>query len=389
MDIKQLARAEIVAMKAYASARNSAAADGILLNANESPDTHVDEPAWQHLALNRYPSPQPEELKKRLAELYKCDTSNLLLTRGSDEGIDLLVRVFCRAGQDAIVECSPCFGMYRIAATIQNARIIDVPRKLSNGFEIDFDELLKAIDEDDGVKLVFLTSPNNPTGDLIAQKQLEMVLAACQDKALVVLDEAYIEFCEDRSATSLIKQWPNLVILRTLSKAWAVAGLRCGSVIADPVVIDLLKRVLAPYPLAATVIDAALRSISSEAQLAQKRFVRATTDRRELFYTFLSTCDSVKTFWPSEANFVLLKVADPQGLVQWCAENGIRIRDFSMQPNLQGCVRITIGSDDEMAKLTRTLQSYADEIRSIKTGAIPSRTKETRTKETRTKEGGK
>jgi len=368
MDIKQLARAEIVAMKAYVSARNSAAADGILLNANEAPETHVKEHAWQHLALNRYPSPQPEALKKRLAELYKVETTNLLITRGSDEGIDLLVRVFCRAGEDAIVECSPCFGMYRIAATIQNARVIDVPRQACNGFKIDFDQLLKAIDDKAGIKLVFLTSPNNPTGDLIAEKQIEAVLTACQDKALVVLDEAYIEFCEDQSATSLIRQWPNLVVLRTLSKAWAAAGLRCGSVIADPVVIDLLQRVLAPYPLASTVIDAALRSVSSEAKLAQERFVKAITDRRDLFYTFLSTCDAVKEFWKSEANFVLLKVADPQGLTKWCAENGIRIRDFSAQPNLQGCVRITIGSDDEMAEITRTLQSFADETGTNETG---------------------
>lgn len=363
MDIKQLARAEIVAMKPYASARNSAAADGILLNANESPRAHVDEPAWQHLALNRYPAPQPEALKKRLAELYKVEPANLLITRGSDEGIDLLVRVFCRAGEDAIVVCSPCFGMYQIAATIQNARVIDVPRTACNGFEIDFDRLLAAIERQAGIKLVFLTSPNNPTGDLIAEEQLLAVLAACRDKALVVLDEAYIEFCEARSATGLVKQWPNLVVLRTLSKAWAAAGLRCGTVIADPVVIGLLQRVIAPYPLAATAIDAALRSVSSEAKLAKERFVRDVSERRELFYTFLSTCDAVTAFWDSEANFVLLKVEDAPRLLAWCEKSGIRIRDFSSQPGLQGCVRVTIGSDQEMAELTRALQTYVDEIR--------------------------
>lgn len=348
-------------MKPYVSARNSAAADGILLNANEAPVTHVEEPAWQHLALNRYPCPQPQALKKRLAELYNVETTSLLVTRGSDEGIDLLMRVFCRAGEDAIIECSPCFGMYRIAATIQGARVIDVPRSACNGFEIDFDRLLKAIDEESGLKLVFLTSPNNPTGDLIAEAQLKAVLCACRDKALVVLDEAYIEFCEAQSATALVNSWPNLVVLRTLSKAWAAAGLRCGSVVADPAVIDLLQRVIAPYPLATTVIDAAVRSVSSEAKLAQQRFVEAITDRRELFYTFLSTCDAVKAFWDSEANFVLLKVEDAAGLTDWCADKGIRIRDFSSQPNLAGCVRVTIGSDDEMAALTRTLQSYAEE----------------------------
>src|SRR5210317_632712 len=134
MDFDSIARPEIVAMKPYESARNTAAADGILINANEAPFPHVDDPEWRRMALNRYPAPQPALLKTRLAELYAVDGSSLLITRGSDEGIDLLTRVFCRPGVDAIVECSPCFGMYHIAATIQGARIIDVPRQADNGF---------------------------------------------------------------------------------------------------------------------------------------------------------------------------------------------------------------------------------------------------------------
>ena len=137
MDINSIARAEIVAMKPYESARNSAAADGILLNANEAPFPHVQDSQWQRLALNRYPSPQPALLRSRLAELYGVAEANVLVTRGSDEGIDLLTRVFCRPGQDAIVECTPCFGMYRIAATIQGAEVIDVPRLAAQGFRID------------------------------------------------------------------------------------------------------------------------------------------------------------------------------------------------------------------------------------------------------------
>ena len=291
------------------------------------------------------------------------DESNLLITRGSDEGIDLLTRVFCRAGQDAIVECSPCFGMYRIAATIQNARVIDVPRRVENSFAIDYEQLLDVIDANDDIKLVFLTTPNNPTGDLISKQQLESVLHACDEKALVVLDEAYIEFCEAESAAGLIEKWPQLVVLRTLSKAWAAAGLRCGAVIADPEVIALLQRVIAPYPLAATVIDAAMRCVSAEAKLAQEKFVKEIKQRRNSFYDFLSTCDAVEAYWESEANFVLLKVADAAGLTKWCAEQGIRIRDFSSQPLLNGCVRVTIGSEDELAELVRVVQAYAQEIR--------------------------
>lgn len=363
MDFKRLARPEIVAMKPYVSARSGAAADGILLNANEAPATHVDEPIWQHLALNRYPPPQPAELKEQLAAIYDVATSNLLLTRGSDEGIDLLMRVFCRAGEDAMVECSPCFGMYRIAATIQNARVIDVPRQLANGFAIDFDQLVNVIQENDDIKLVFLTSPNNPTGDLIFQQQLESVLKACKDKALVVLDEAYIEFCEVDSAAALIGRWPHLVVLRTLSKAWAAAGVRCGVVIADPEVIALLQRVIAPYPLAATVIDAAMRCVSMEARLSQQNLVGEIRLRRQRFYDFLSSCDAVEAFWESEANFVLIRVADAAGLTQWCADQGIRIRDFSSQTQLKGCVRVTIGSEPEQTELQGVMQNYAEKIR--------------------------
>jgi histidinol-phosphate aminotransferase len=361
MDINSIARPEIVAMKPYVSARNSAAADGILLNANEAPATHVNDPEWQRLSLNRYPPPQPALLRSRLAEMYAVDESRVLVTRGSDEGIDLLTRVFCRPGQDAMVECSPCFGMYRIAATIQGARVIDVPRQAGNGFQIDFEKLEQVINEQDGVRLVFLTSPNNPTGDLVSRAQLEGVLKACEGRALVVLDEAYIEFCNAESACELVEQWTHLVVLRTLSKAWAAAGVRCGIVIADPAVIGLLQRVIAPYPLAATAIDAALQAISGDAISRQQQFVDAVRVGRADLLKFLSGCDWIREVMPSEANFVLLRVADADGLVDWCAGRGIRIRNFASQAQLEGCVRLTIGSADEMAALKLVLHDYGEQ----------------------------
>jgi len=360
MDIYSIARPEIVAMKPYVSARSSAAADGILLNANEAPFPHVDDSQWQRLALNRYPSPQPALLKTRMAELYGVGESNVLVTRGSDEGIDLLTRVFCRPHQDAIVECTPCFGMYRIAATIQAAKVIDVPRLARSGFQIDFAQLEKVIKKQAGVRLVFLTTPNNPTGDLINRADLEQILKACEDKALLVLDEAYIEFCTAESATELVNEWPQLVILRTLSKAWAAAGVRCGTVIADPVVIGLLRRVIAPYPLAATAVDAALQATTGNAVERQQKFVAMVTQNRINLQAFLVKCDWVEAFWESEANFILLRVPDAVKLVEWCAQRGIRIRDFSAQPQLEGCVRLTVGSTDEVAALRSALQSFGD-----------------------------
>lgn len=360
MDINSLARPEIVAMKPYVSARSSAAADGILLNANEAPFPHVDDSEWRRLALNRYPSPQPALLTFRMAELYGVPESNVLVTRGSDEGIDLLTRVFCRPGRDAIVECTPCFGMYRIAATIQAAKVIDVPRLAERGFKIDFSELEKVINEQVDIRLVFLTTPNNPTGDLVQRSDLERVLKACEDKALVVLDEAYIEFCSAESASKLVKEWPQLVVLRTLSKAWAAAGVRCGTVIADPAVIALLLRVIAPYPLAATAVDAALQATTGDAVSRQQEFVAAVGQSRSQLQEFLLKCDWLEAFWESEANFILLKVRDADELVEWCAGRGIRIRNFSSQPQLEGCVRLTIGSTDEVTALKTALQAFGD-----------------------------
>ena len=361
MDINRIARPEIVAMKPYVSARNSAAADGILLNANEAPYPHVSDLEWQRLSLNRYPQPQPASLRARLAEMYAVNEDSLLITRGSDEGIDLLTRVFCRPGQDSIVECSPCFGMYRIAATIQGARVIDVPRQAANGFQIDFAKLEEVINEEEGVRLVFLTSPNNPTGDLISHTRLEAVLKATEGKALVVLDEAYIEFCEARSAIELLEQWPQLVVLRTLSKAWAAAGLRCGVVIANPAVIGLLKRVIAPYPLASVAVDAALKAISGESINRQQQFVKTVRQGRADLYEFLSNCEWVREIWNGEANFILIRVADGDQLVSWCAGCGIRVRNFNSQVRLEGCVRLTIGSTQELVALKSALQAYGEQ----------------------------
>jgi histidinol-phosphate aminotransferase len=362
MDINAIARPEIVAMRPYQSARKSSAADGILLNANESPTTLVDDPEWRRMKLNRYPIPQPAELKTRLADLYGVPESNLLVTRGSDEGIDLLTRVFCRPGEDAIVECTPCFGMYRIAATIQGARIINVPRQTKDGFRIDFGELERVIAEQDNVRLVFLTSPNNPTGELIDRDALLRVLAVCKGRALVVMDEAYIEFSTASSVCELCDQWPNLVVLRTLSKAWAAAAVRCGIVIANPAVIDLLQRVMAPYPLATVAVDAALRAISGEAVERQQRFVLAVREGRVDLHAFLEQCPWIMGTWPSQANFILVRVPDADGLVDWCAASGIRIRNFNTQAGLQGCVRLTVGSETEMTALKAALNAYGERI---------------------------
>jgi histidinol-phosphate aminotransferase len=361
MDIIALARPEIAALKPYQSARSTAAADGILLNANEAPWPLLEDERWQGLDLNRYPQPQPAQLTSRLADLYRVPDENLLVTRGSDEGIDLLVRVFCRAGVDAIAECPPCFGMYRIAAGIQGASTVQVPRE-SKSLRVDVAALCAAITSDRRIHLVFLTSPNNPSGDLLGSGELDTILSASKNRAIVVLDEAYIEFTDTPSASELVAGHPNLVVLRTLSKAWAAAGLRCGAVIADPQVIDLLKRVMAPYPLTAPGINAALTATSNRAADRQREMLRTVRRGRNRLLDFLTQQEWVRQSWPGDANFLLMRVDDATGLVAWCAENGIRIRDFSNQPQLENCVRLTIGSEEEMEALETVLTEYRRKI---------------------------
>lgn len=357
MNVQDLARPEILAMAPYESARSTAAADGVLLNANEAPVMLVDEPRWRAMELNRYPPPQPEPLRQRLAQLYGVDEDQLLVTRGSDEGIDLLLRVFCRAGRDAIIECPPCFGMYRVAAQIQGADIIPVPRD-DESLRIDFPALAEQIRDSQNARLVFLTSPNNPTGDVISPADLAAVLNACDDQALLVLDEAYIEFCGAESAAGLVQQYPQLVILRTLSKAWASAGLRCGAVIANPQVIDLLRRVMAPYPLSAPSIQAALAATDQAVRPRQEDMLTMLAAGKVDLLSQLEGYDWIRAIWPGEANFVLIRVDDGPGLVSFCAGQGVRLRDFSSQPLLDNCVRLTVGSPEDKAALAKVLDAW-------------------------------
>ena len=359
MNIADLARPEIVAMKPYSSARLEAPGRGILLNANESPRPLLDE-ASLGFDANRYPEPQPEALVAGLAGLYGVDPEQVLVTRGSDEGIDLLTRVFCRAGQDAILHCPPTFGMYRIAAQAQGAEVVSVQRSSESGFELDGDQLLKSLLADKRIRLVFLTSPNNPTGDCISRELLLNVLATAKDRALVVVDEAYAEFCEAESACSLIPQYPHLVVLRTLSKAWASAGLRCGSVIAQAEVLSLLRRVIAPYPLAAPVTAMALLVLQPDIQTRQKALLKEIWSNKQTLLEMLQNRSWIKRLWPGEANFVLFETDRAANLLAHCAQQGVILRGFPADPNLRNCVRISVGSENDLAALQSALDSWKE-----------------------------
>jgi len=362
MSIISLARPEIVAMKPYSSARKEATDHGTLLNANESPwsllgDAELDGSGLAN-GLNRYPDPQPRELISRLADLYGMREEQLLLTRGSDEGIDLLTRIFCRAGKDAILQCPPTFGMYRIAAQTQGAEIVSVPRLPGNDFRMDRDNLLETLKNDDRIKLLFLTSPNNPTGDAIDRDLLLDLLRCAAGKAIVVIDEAYTEFSSQASFSSLIGQHENLVVLRTLSKAWGAAGLRFGSVLAQEEVISLLLRIIAPYPLASPVISLAKRMLADGMHKRQLNMLREVQENKKRLLSLLADRPFIQQIWPGEANFVLLRVHDAQSLMRFCAERNVILRGYPGEPLLQGCIRISVGSEDELAALKLVLDDW-------------------------------
>jgi histidinol-phosphate aminotransferase len=369
MNIEALARPEIVAMRPYSSARTEAPARGVLLNANEAPRSLLAE-----AILNRYPDPQPQALVERLAALYGSRPDQVLVTRGSDEGIDLLTRVFCRAGRDAVLNCPPTFGMYRIAAETQGAAVVSVPRLPEHGFRLDGEALLAALranrnagqDSQGRIKLVFLTSPNNPTGDVIEQAQLLEILEQARGHAVVVMDEAYAEFCHQPSATGLIGDHDNLVVLRTLSKSWAAAGLRCGAVLAQPGLIALLRRVIAPYPLPSPVIALALRVLQADMLARQRELLAEVARNKQVLLQILSNRPFLDAIIPGEANFVLVRVAaatvpgvEPaRALLAFCAERGVILRGFPAEPLLRRYIRISVGTRDELAALSTVLDEW-------------------------------
>lgn len=353
MNPAELARPEILALQPYASARALADRAGILLNANENP---FAPPGNAGPALNRYPDPQPAELKARMAGYYGVDPEQLLITRGSDEGIDLLVRVFCRPGVDRVLVCPPCFGMYALSARIQNAAVVEVPLvDRGERFELD----VAGIERAGPCRLVFLCSPNNPTGNRIEARTVLELARTLDGHGLVVLDEAYTEFQSAPSLAGEIQRQPNLVVLRTLSKAFALAGCRIGAVLAMPGVVALLRRILAPYPLPTPAVRAALAAFTPEATEQRQARLRLLAREKQRVLAALDGHPEIRNIWPGEANFVLVRANDGPGLVQAAAQAGIRLRDQSAQPGLEHAVRITVGSPDDNRALIRFLERWS------------------------------
>ncbi len=353
MSVLDLARPDLRALAGYSSARMEASGGSVWLNANESPWPHGD------ASLNRYPEPQPLRLRAQLAALYAVDATQLLIGRGSDEAIDLLVRAFCRAGEDAILVQPPTFGMYAVCAAVQGAGVRSVALLREAGFLPDIHAVLAAVDASIAagapVKLVFVCAPNNPTGDLSSRAAILALADALRERVLLVVDEAYVEYADSESLAAAVASHENLVVLRTLSKAHALAAARIGCLIAAPDIVALLRRIMPPYPLPTPCVEAAEAALSPSALRQTRERIAMIRIERELLRDRLIRFADVRDVLPSQANFLTVRFNEAGARYRQLLECGIVVRDARRYPGLDDALRITVGSPDENAALLAVL----------------------------------
>lgn len=353
-----LVREDLAGFGGYTSARTAALSGDTWLNANESPWPNDSDAEG---TLRRYPDPQPDSLRSALADLYGCRPAQLLVGRGSDEAIDLLVRAVCRPGGDAVLITPPTFGMYAVSARLHGTAVIDVPLlDTEDGFTADFDAIEREV-MSRPVKLVFLCSPGNPTGTALPLERIEALARAVQQRALVVVDEAYGEFSQGPSAAMLIGRQRNIAVLRTLSKAHALAGARIGCVIADESLVAVLRRCQAPYPLPTPCIDVACRTLTDSARAATAAGVATVVAERERLRAALLACAGVRRVYPSQANFLLVRFDDAQGAMERLLAAGIVVRDQRAAARLGDALRITVGTTEQSNRVI-------DAINAVETG---------------------
>lgn len=353
-DPLELLREDLRGFAGYGSARKEALAGEVWLNANEAPTANM---ADRDGACRRYPDPQPASLRSALARLYQVPEAQLLVGRGSDEGIDLLVRAFCAPGRDAVLTTPPVFGMYAVSARLQGAPLVEVALvDGEDGFAVDL-ERIAAQALATRTKLVFLCSPGNPTSNLVDRDALLALAARLDGRALVVVDEAYIEFADAASLAADVSAQRNLVVLRTLSKAHALAAARIGCVIADEVVIEALRRCQAPYPVPTPCADLAIVALQSPALAQTRARVADVVRERERMLQALTRLAGVRRVYPSQGNFLLVRCADAEGAFHALLSAGIVVRDQRAAPQLGDALRITIGAPEENDRVIAALDA--------------------------------
>jgi len=372
-----LVRADLRDFAGYRSARSEMRAGRVWLNANESPwpspaesepappacaDIDTDTDAAIPSSLRRYPDPQPPALRAALARLYGCEPGQLLAGRGSDEAIDLLVRSLCPPGRGPALVPPPTFGLYAVSARLHGTQVIEVPLRDAagdgQGFACDFDAVA-AMACESGAKLVFLCSPGNPSGTLLPLAAIEALAARLDGKALVVVDEAYLDYAGAPSAVTLLARRRNVAVLRTLSKAHALAAARIGCVIADADLIAVLQRCQPPYPLPAPSVDRAIAALSPAACRQTAARVAEVVHLRGPLQAALAAMPGVRRVYPSAGNFVLARFDDAQAVFDRLIQAGIVVRDMRAAPGLGDALRITVGTAEQNASVLAVLTGVA------------------------------
>jgi histidinol-phosphate aminotransferase len=342
MEIEKLVRPNILRLVPYSSARSEFKGHaGVFLDANENPFDN---------GLNRYPDPLQQKLKTEISMLKNIPTSRIFLGNGSDEAIDLLVRIFCIPTQDHIIILPPTYGMYQVAADIADVEIRQIP--LTSDFQPDVEAILNAAGPQS--KILFLCSPNNPTGNAFHPQILRQLAKAFP--GIVVVDEAYIDFSEDPGALPLLPEFPNLVVLQTFSKAWGLAAIRLGMAFAGEPIIHLLNKVKAPYNLNLLSQEKALQAIRDPGH--KQQMVQVLLEERKRLANALSAFPFVRQIFPSDANFLLVRVDAPGKLYDFLTRHGIIVRNRSSVLLCEGCLRISIGTPDENAVLLQALNIF-------------------------------
>ncbi|EMW3081980.1 histidinol-phosphate transaminase [Vibrio cholerae] len=344
--MEKLARQQIQALTPYLSARRIGGSGDVWLNANESPFNN--EYKTDFARLNRYSDCQPKAMIQAYANYAGVQPEQVLTSRGADEGIELLIRAFCEPNQDAILFCPPTYGMYAISAETFGVERKKVP--LTADWQLDLPSIEANLDR---VKLVFVCSPNNPTGNLVKRADIIKLLEMTKDRAIVVIDEAYIDFCPEASTVDLLAQYPNLAILRTLSKAFALAGLRCGFTLANAELINVLLKVIAPYPVPVPVAEIAVQALSPAGLARAKYQVLDLGANRAYLQVGLSMVPGVQVFegW---GNYLLVKFPDGDALFKAAWEHGIILRNSP----IENCVRISVGNREECEKTVAFIRNY-------------------------------
>ncbi|CAM2933784.1 histidinol-phosphate transaminase [Glaesserella parasuis] len=347
MTISQLSRKNVQSLTPYQSARRLGGSGDVWLNANEyalSPNFDLTDRTF-----NRYPEPQPQAVIEGYATYAGVMPENVLVSRGGDESIELIIRAFCEP-TDCVLYCPPTYGMYSVSAETCGIALKTVP--LTADFQLNLPEIERNLD---GVKVVFVCSPNNPTGTLVKRSDLLKLLQITTGKAIVVMDEAYIEFCPQATMVNELPNYPHLAIIRTLSKAFALAGLRCGFTLANAELINVLQKVIAPYPQPTPVTDIATQALTAQGLNEMQQRVADVLENRTWLIDQLKQIPSVVEIFDTEANYVLVKFQDGQKVFKALWEKGIILRDQHKALGLQNCIRISIGTREELERTVEAI----------------------------------